>query len=111
MARDIPHLPRDGDPDPLADQMADRKSLTYRRREAIRDILRLMGCNHPRNAYCDHIHALGIFGQTMAASTADVLLAGIRNLPRPLRYPDVVKLAEEGLKMNVWISDSDERRS
>lgn len=74
---------------PLEDGMRDPRvggeELATRRQEAIRDVLKLMGCNHRRGDNCDHIDAVRVLGEAMTDTAVVIVMAAIRLLPRPLQ--------------------------
>jgi hypothetical protein len=100
----------DGDDDPLGDEMKDKQSLTYRRRAAIDAVLRLIGCNHPRNVSCDCVDAVVGVGEAMVDSALTLAYAAIHGLPRPLQMRQVDEVLES-IRVQTWISTSTERRN
>lgn len=100
----------DGDDDPLAADMLDKRSLTYRRREAIDAVIKLMGCNHPRNVNCDCVDALSELAAVMVDSALTLAHAAIRELPRPLNFRQVNEVLE-GIRVQTWISTNTGRRN
>ncbi len=70
---------QDGMPDPY-----EGDELAKRRRQAIADLLKLMGCHCLKSSNCDHVDAVSAFGGTVIESTVVAVEAAIRPLPRPL---------------------------
>lgn len=108
MNRNIGPL-KDGDDDPLADDMGPG-TLTRRRRETIHALLQMMGCNHPRNINCDCVDAISELGRIMVETTISLMMDAIRELPRPLKYRDISDLVEH-VEFVTMLSTSTERRN
>lgn len=100
----------DGDEDPLADDMKDKQSLTYRRRVAIDAVIRMMGCNHPRNVNCDCVNAMAELFAVAVDSGLTLAHAAIRELPRPLNFRQVNEVLES-IRVQTWISTDTGRRN
>lgn len=84
---------QDGMNDPYPDD-----DLAHRRRQAIDDLLKLMGCHCLKSANCDHVDAISDLGGTIVETMVMTFEAVLRPLPRPLTMRSIEEaLAKIGL--------------